>query len=238
MATLLLVDDELTVLEMLAACCQDAGHQVLSAGDGREALRTFFQHHPDLVIADVRMPVMNGLELISRIREVSEVPIIVLSALGEEKDKIQGLRLGADDYLVKPVGMDELVARVGAALRRAQLPPVGGIKEVYSDAILTIHLDRQEVYLKDKKVNLTLKELRLLAYLTQRAGRVVSVPELLRGVWGSLHYSEESVKWHIASLRRKIEEDPHRPKLIITIWGSGYRYDKPSPLSMSGGLAI
>ncbi len=99
-------------------------------------------------------------------------------------------------------------------------------KGVYSDGILTVHLDRQEVYVRGKKVDLTPKEMRLLVYLTQRPGRVISVPELLNGVWGSVHYSEESVKWHIASLRKKIEEDTKDPKLIVTVWGSGYRYDR------------
>ncbi|MFH1141666.1 MAG: response regulator transcription factor, partial [Chloroflexota bacterium] len=165
--------------------------------------------------------------LVSRVREVSEAPIIVLSALGHEQDKVHALRLGADDYMVKPIGMQELVARVEAALRRAKLTHPGE-RGVYSDGAVTIHTERQEAYVRDTKADLTPKELRLLVYLTQRAGKVVSVQELLQGVWGSPHYSEESVKWHIASLRRKIEQDPHDPKLIITVWGSGYRYDKPT----------
>ncbi|GBD11337.1 Transcriptional regulatory protein KdpE [bacterium HR23] len=228
MATILLVDDEEAVLEMLEACCQEAGYQTLTAPNGKEALRLFFQHHPDLVVADIRMPVMDGFDLISRIREVSEVPIIVLSALGREEEKVHGLRLGADDYIVKPVGMKELLARIEAALRRAQLPPLSR-KGVYTDGVLTIHMERQEVYVRGQKVNLTPKELRLLIYLTQNAGRVVSVQELLAKVWGSTYYAEESVKWHIASLRRKIEQNPHEPRLIVTVWGSGYRYDKPAP---------
>ena len=225
MATVLLVDDEPAVLEMLVACCQESDYQTITAADGREALRLFFQHQPDLVITDVRMPNMDGIELTRRIREISEVPIIVLSALGDEDDKVRGLREGADDYVVKPVGTRELVARVEAALRRAHLPPMES-KGVYSDGILTVHLDRQEVYVRGKKVDLTPKEMRLLVYLTQRPGRVISVPELLNGVWGSVHYSEESVKWHIASLRKKIEEDTKDPELIVTVWGSGYRYDR------------
>lgn len=228
MATILLVDDEGAVLEMLEACCQEVGYQTLTASNGKEALRLFFQHHPDLVVADIRMPVMDGFELISRIREVSEVPIIVLSALGREEEKVQGLRLGADDYIVKPVGMKELVARIEAALRRAQLPPISH-QGVYTDGVLTIHLERQEVYVRGQKVNLTPKELRLLVYLTQNAGKVVPVQELLAKVWGSTYYAEESVKWHIASLRRKIEDNPHEPRLIVTVWGSGYRYDRPAP---------
>mgnify|MGYP001582196297 CR=1 FL=1 len=226
MATLLVVDDESAVLELVATCCEEAGHTVLTAQDGKEALRLFYESHPDLLVVDIRMPVMDGFELVSRVREVSEAPIIVLSALAHEQDKVHALRLGADDYMVKPIGMRELVARVEAALRRAKLTNPGE-RGVYADGVVTIHTDRQEAYVRDTKADLTPKELRLLVYLTQKAGKVVSVQELLQGVWGSPYYSEESVKWHIASLRRKIEQDPHDPKLIVTVWGSGYRYDKP-----------
>lgn len=227
MTTILLVDDEPLVLEMLEFCCQEANYETVTAANGRDALRLFFQRQPDIVITDIRMPTMDGFELCRRIREISEVPIIVLSAMGEEDDKVKGLQTGADDYLVKPVGTKELVARVEAALRRASLPPSKS-DGLYSDGVITIHLDSQEVFVDNKKIDLTPKELRLLIYLTQRPGKVISVPELLTGVWGSVHYSEESVKWHIASLRKKIEKDPREPSLIVTVWGSGYRYDKPA----------
>jgi len=227
MTTVLIVGDEPAILELLQACCEGAGYRTISSTNGREALRLFFQHHPELVIADIRMPEMNGFELVGRIREVSEVPIIILSALGREDEKVQGLQLGADDFLVKPIGVKEMTARIEATLRRAQLPPSES-KGVYTDGVLTIHLDRQEVFLREKKVDLTPKELRLLAFLTQQAGRVVSVKELLQEVWGSPHHSEEVVKWHISSLRRKIEFTPRHPKIITTVWGSGYRYDRPS----------
>lgn len=228
MTTVLLVDDEPAVLKMLGTCCQEAGYQPVAAADGHEALRLFFQHHPDLVITDIRMSPMSGFDLISRIREVSQAPIIVLSALGQEWDKVQALRLGADDYVVKPVGLGELIARMEATLRRTQLPPPEG-RSIYTDGILTIHLERREVFVREQRVDMTPMELKLLMYLTQRTGKVISVPELLTEVWGSPHYSEESVKWHIASLRRKIEENSHEPRLIVNVWGTGYRYDKPSP---------
>ncbi len=227
MTTILLVDDELAVLRLLEDCCQEAGYQTITATDGQEALRQFFQHHPEMAIVDLRMPGMNGFELISRLREVSQAPIIVLSALGQEEDKVRALRQGADDYVVKPVGMGELLARMEAALRRAQLP-ASEAKSIYIDGVLTIDLERREVFVREQRVDMTPTEVRLLVYLTQHAGKVISVPDLLTEVWGSPHYSEESVKWHIASLRRKIEENPHEPKLIVNVWGSGYRYDKPS----------
>lgn len=226
MKTLLVVDDEAAVRDTLAACCDEAGYQALTASNGRDAFKVFFEQHPDLVITDIRMPLMNGFELTSRIREVSDVPIIILSAVGREEDIVQGLKIGADDYVVKPAGLQELMARVEAHLRRAQTPPVSE-QGYYADQALTINLESQAVFVRGNKVKLTPKELKLLTYLVQRSGKVVAVPELLNGVWGSVHYSEESVKWHIASLRRKVEEDPHEPKLIVTVWGSGYRYDSP-----------
>ncbi len=226
MKSILLVDDEPAVLDMLKACCEEEGYKTIAASDGKEAVRAFFQSPTDLVITDIRMPGMSGVELISRIREMSNVPIIVLSALGRESEKVEGLRAGADDYMVKPMGMAEMIARIEAVMRRSQHTN-NRERAVYADGILTIHMERQEAYLRDQKLDLTPKELKLLVYLTQRADRVVPVQELLQGVWGSPHYSEESVKWHIASLRRKVEEIPHEPKLIVTVRGTGYRYDKP-----------
>jgi DNA-binding response OmpR family regulator len=202
MTTVLVVDDEPAVLDTLTACCDNAGYEPIASLDGKDALRLFFQHHPDLVIADIMMPGLNGFELCKRIREVSEVPIIVLSALGAEREKVQGLQAGADDYIVKPVGMAELVARMEGVIRRAQLPPSESTS-VYSDGAISIYMDRQEAYVYGKRVDLTPKELAMLAYLTQKARKVVSVAELLSRVWGSPHYSEDSVKWHIASLLTK-----------------------------------
>ena len=230
MVTVLLVDDEPEVLEMLRLYCEGATYSTVTAVNGRDALKAFYQHHPDIVITDIRMPVLDGFGLCRRIREISEAPIIILSALGSEDEKVRGLELGADDYLVKPIGTRELIARVESALRRAQASPLEP-KGTYADGVLTIHLDSLETFVAGKKVDLTPKEMRLLVFLTQRPGRVVSVQDLLVGVWGSRHYSEESVKWHVASLRKKIEKDPKEPKLVVTVWGSGYRYDKPAAIA-------
>ena len=227
MPKVLLVDDEPEVLEMLQVYCEEANYETLTASDGREALKVFYLTHPDIVVTDIRMPTLDGFDLCRRIREISEIPIIVLSAWGSEDEKVKGLQLGADDYVVKPVGTRELIARVEAALRRSHTSSMES-KDVYTDRTLTIDLDSQETFVDSKKVGLTPKEMRLLVFLTQRPGKVVSVQDLLVGVWGSSHYSEESVKWHIASLRKKIEKDPKEPKLVVTVWGSGYRYDKPA----------
>ena len=226
MATILLVDDEPAVLATLSDYCKEGGHSAVATGDGMQGLLAFFEQKPQVVISDIRMPGLSGFELVSRIREVSDVPTIILSVLGQEQDKVQALQLGADDYLVKPVGLKEFHARVDVALRRAH--PVGKDDiAVYMDGFLTIRLDRQEAHRGSTKLDLSPKEFRILSYLTHRSGKPVAVPELLSAVWGSPHYSEDTVKWHIASLRKKIEEVPHEPKHIVTVWGAGYRYDKP-----------
>ena len=183
MTTVLLVDDEPEVLGMLQVYCEEAAYQTLLASDGREALKLFYQHHPDIVITDIRMPILVGFDLCRRIREISEIPIIVLSALGTEDEKVKGLQLGADDYLVKPVGTRELIARVEATLRRAQIAPTES-KGTYADGVLTLHLDSQETFVEGKKVDLTPKKMRLLVSLTQRPEKVISVQDLLVGVWG------------------------------------------------------
>ena len=229
--TILVVDREASWKRRLGESCLNAGYHLLAASDGLEGLRMFFEHRPDLVITDVRVPGLDGFELVSRIREVSQIPIIVCSALDKEEEKVHGLRLGADDYVVKPTGMRELLARVEAALRRARVPATE-VKHVYADGVLTIDFDRQEVLIKGDDVNLTPKEFKLLVYLVQRSGKVVSARGLLDGVWGSPHYTEDLVKWHIANLRRVIEAEPRNPRLIITVWGRGYRYEKPSIASL------
>ena len=225
MAKLLVVDREGSVLEVLRDCFQDAGYAVVTAENGREALVLFYQQQPDLVITDTRTPGISGLELVGRIREVSQAPIIILSAVEGEREKIHALRLGAYQYLVKPVGMPELLARVEAALRRA--PPSPSLDHrIYSDSVVSIDTDSHRTYVRGSEVPLAPKEFQLLACLMERDGEVLHHEELLNRVWGFPARGQE-LKWHIASLRQKIEQDPHDPKLIITIWGSGYRYGKP-----------
>ncbi len=225
-ATILLVDSESSVREQVAESCREAGYRLLTVPDGRQAMRVFFESRPDMVITDVRLPGTDGFDLLQRMREVSEVPIIVFTALDGEAEKVRGLRLGADDYMVKPAGMAELMARVDAALRRVDLSSINVIN-VYRDAAIAIDFDRHEVLRHGMVVDLTPTEYRLLVYLVQRAGKVISLPELLEGAWGSPHYAEGSVKWHMANLRGKIEDDRQAPRRIVTVWGAGYRYDRP-----------
>jgi DNA-binding response OmpR family regulator len=205
---------------------EEAGHAVLHAFDGPQGLRECVRHRPAFVILD--MPTRrDSFDLLTRIRELSEVPVILLSARASEADKVQGLALGADDYLVKPVGPLELLARIEAILRRAgRSAAAAGI--VYKDGAITVDFARHIVYVQGAEVSLTVLEYNLLACLIRHAGQVVPQRKLLEQVWGPEYGGCEYVKWHVGHLRRKIEEDPLNPRLIVTVRGIGYRYDVPS----------
>ena len=226
-AKILVVDDEPTITELLTSWLQEAGHEVLTAQDGLEGLKLFFNRVPDLVVIDVLMPQMDGLELCRRIREVSYVPVIFLSAKGEETDKALGLTLGGDDYVAKPVGRKEFLARVEALLRRSRMPPTSTRETIYSDETLTIDFARHEVKVRGAKVNFTPLEFKLLTYFVKEGGNTLNTDDILDKVWGPNYSAVENVKWYIAQLRRKIEEDPSNPRLLVNVRGVGYRYERP-----------
>ncbi len=220
----LIVDDDRSLLKMLRDQLEEAGYEVLVAESGREALRVFFEYKPDLVILDTRMPEMDGYTLIERIREVSDVPIMVLSAYGEEDDIVRGLEAGADDYVLKPYRLRELLARLRALLRRykayRQEPPI-----VYRDDYIQIDLQARRVVKEGEEVHLTPTEFRLLAALLEQADQVVSNKELLKRVWGWEHRNDlDYPRIYIWHLRRKIEPNPKRPTYIRTEYGVGYRF--------------
>lgn len=223
---ILVVDDEEALTELLKAWLEEEGYQVTTAQDGSIGLKEFFKHQPDLAIVDIVMPGLSGFDLCQRIREVSEIPVIVLSAKGMEMDKVQGLNLGADEYLVKPIGRQELLARIAAALRRAGVVPQTAPTN-YSDGIITLDYAKHEAYVRGEKIALTPTEYRLLANFVKHADQVLTQQQLWDRVWGSDFGSLESVKWHIAYLRKKIEENPQNPSLIVTVRGVGYRYQVP-----------
>lgn len=226
--TILVVDDEESVTTLLQEWLEPAGYKVLTALDGLSGWQAFFASKPDLAIVDIMMPRLNGLELCRRIREVSPIPVIVLSAKGAELDKVQGLEVGADDYLVKPIGEKEFLARVKAALRRAEMPPQRGTTSLYSDGYLTIDYSKHQVFVRDTLVHLAPLEFRLLSYLVQNSGQVLTQEQLLSHVWGEGYESPENIKGYIASLRKKIGDSPEEAKLIVTVRGVGYYYQKPS----------
>ncbi len=201
----LIVEDEALIRNLLESWLEEADYQTRTACNGREGLRQIYEFRPDVVVVDILMPEMDGFELCRLTRDVCNAGILVLSGLGSEAEKVKGLNMGADDYVVKPVGMDEFLARVAAILRRRSLDG-NEFSEAkrYVDGVVTIDCDRHEVWVKENKIQLTPTEFKLLSYLTERAGKTCTIRSILESVWDSPHYSNEVVKWHIASLRSKI----------------------------------
>lgn len=227
MARILVVDDEKLIVKGLKFSLEKEGYEVLAAYDGAEALSLFKKENPDLIVLDLMLPEVDGFEVCRRIRKGSEVPIIMLTARGEDIDKILGLELGADDYVTKPFNPRELTARIKAILRRSQLPP--GRDQVGMQVIrlqdLQIDLFQRKVRIRDKEVDLTSKEFALLSLLASHPGRVFSREKLLEHVWGYDYYGDaRTVDVHIRHMREKIEPDPATPQLILTVWGAGYKF--------------
>jgi DNA-binding response OmpR family regulator len=221
---ILVVEDEESLAQLLQVGLQGEGYQVLSAKDGVEGLQLLWDRSPDLILLDVMMPRMNGWEACRRIREYSDVPIIMLTAMGTEPEKVRGLELGADDYLTKPFSMAELVARIRAALRRQAHPTTeNGILRI--DERLAIDRVQCQVIVEGERQELSATEYQILTCLLDNAGRIVTRQSLLTQVWG-WEYVEETnyVKVYIHHLRQKIERDPKRPTYIITERGLGYRF--------------
>ena len=222
--SVLVIDDDLTLLELLSIHLEAAGYRSLAASDGQNGLRLASEENPDLVVLDVMMPGMDGWEVCARLREKSNLPIIMLTAKGEEMDKLRSFHQGVDDYVTKPFSFAELVARVGAVLGRARrtLQPMNQV----SSGELTINFDEHRVTVAGRVMELTPTEYRLLEVLTRHANRTVAVETLLAEVWGSQYAGEiEHVKHYIWAIRRKIEADPGDPKHLITERGYGYRFE-------------
>ena len=201
------------------------GYQVSCAGNGQEALLKITEELPDLIILDVMMPEMDGFETLKRIREISNVPVIMLTVKGGETDKVKGLDLGADDYVTKPFGSKELVSRVKAALRRTEMPGPVPKTEVRVDDNLSIDFSRRQVIVRGKEVHLRPTEYRLLYHLVSNAGHVLTHEMLLRKVWGYDYRDEDQYLWlYMTYLRQKLEDNPREPKYILGERGIGYRF--------------
>lgn len=228
LATILVVDDEAPVLRTLKRNLSGYGYEVLTATDGVEALASVEENRPDLMLLDLNMPRLSGLEVCRRLRKWNQMPIIVLSARGDEQQKVEALDLGADDYLTKPFGMSELLARIRAALRRTgQLTK----EETFKDFTLegfSIDFEQHLVTVDGQEVKLTPQQYELLKYLVRNAGRVLTHRSVLVNVWGA-EYEDETQYLHvfIGQLRHKIEADPSRPRYILTERGVGYRFRAP-----------
>ncbi len=222
---ILVVDDERQITRVLSRGLAAKGYDVHVAADGEVALQTFGDWHPDLVVTDLSMPNVNGLELCRRLRAFSEVPIIVLSVKGEERTKIEALDAGADDYVTKPFGIDELVARIRATLRRAPVSQDNS-KNVLEAGDFRVALDERKVTIQSKEVRLTPKEYDLLVYLVRHPGKVLTHHVLLGAIWGG-DYTEQTeyLRVFIGQLRKKVEINSANPKYILTEPWIGYRFD-------------
>lgn len=228
--TILVIDDDPEMVELLEAILARAGARVVAARDAQQGLRRFYEHRPDLVILDVMMPGMDGWQACERLRQLSDVPIMMLTVLGETRDVLRGLSAGADDYVTKPFRPQLLVARAGALLRRAALSPDGERLEAYDDGYLSIDLVQQQVRVAQQPVRLTPTEYKLLAYLFRHAGQVLNHEQILGHVWGrECLGSTEYIHVYIHRLRKKLEADPDHPRYLLTEPGLGYRFEQPAP---------
>ncbi len=224
---LLIVDDDEGLLRALELYFGRHGYHVIKAQKGSEGLRKLYETHPDLVCLDVMMPGIDGWEVLRRIREMTDLPVIMLTARGAETERVKGLKLGADDYVSKPFSMRELEARIEAVLRRSRSSQPGQEEKVaYSDDHLVVDTERAEVRRNDEIVDLTPTEQKLLFYLIQNCGRLLSFEQILENVWG-FEYTDEKgyVRLYIWRLRQKIEPDPSNPRYILTEHGMGYRFE-------------
>jgi len=228
-ARILVVDDEESIRTLLAFPLRRDGHEVVTASSGPEALERFETLRPDLVLLDVMLPGIDGVEVCRRLRRQSAVPIIMLSARGEELDRVAGLEAGADDYVTKPFSVRELRSRVRAALRRAALPAaLPGSSPPIEIGDVRIDPDRRRVEVRGEEVELTHLEFELLVTLARAPGRVFTRDMLLERAWGGSAYRERrTVDVHVLHLREKIERNPKAPEHVITVRGLGYRFRDP-----------
>lgn len=224
-AKVLIIDDEVAIINLVSAYLKPEGYEVYTATEGPSGLQAARAYKPDLIVLDVMLPGMDGVEVLTRLRRESDVYVILLTAKTEETDKIVGLSVGADDYVTKPFSPREVVARVKAVLRRGQTPPAAAVLRV---GALTLDRERREVALRGVPVELTPTEFELLATLMAAPGRVFSRAALLEAAQGvAFEAYERTVDAHIKNLRRKIEPDPADPQYIVTVRGAGYRLEEP-----------
>ncbi len=223
MTTILIVDDEPRYLRLMEANLITEGFQVIKGTNGQEAVDSVVERHPDLVLLDVMMPVLDGFGACERIREFSNVPVIMVTARGSEGDRVRGLDLGADDYIVKPFSATELLARVRAVLRRAQSSGGAFQQAVFTHGNLRIDFARAEVFKDDKIIYLSATEYRLLLQFAHNLGSVLTAEQLLVDVWGPEYRDDKEILWvSISRLRQKLENDVKNPQHILTRSGLGY----------------
>ena len=225
MTKILVVDDDPTLLGFLIEFLHEENFEVVSATNGNDALRLAYREHPDLVVLDVMMPGMDGWETTARLRELSDLPIILLTAKSSEGDKLRGFRLGVDDYITKPFSFAELIARIQAVLYRARQPQREN-HNLFTIGDIQVDLARREVRRADEVITLTPTEFRLLEVLLHYQGQAVAEADLVREVWGAYRQENAStVRRYVWLLRKKIEPHPDEPRYILTVRGYGYRLE-------------
>ncbi len=231
-AQILVVDDEPRYVRLMEANLVSAGYKVITGSSGQEAVDAVDAHKPDLVLLDVMMPGIDGIEACERIRRFSTVPIVMVTARGDERDHVRGLDVGADDYIVKPYSVTELLARVRAVLRRAQFSDSTFQQPIFSHGKLRVDFARAEVFLGETEIQLSATEYRLLLQFVQNQGRVMTSEELLENVWGQSYRDDKEVLWvSISRLRQKLEDNPKQPQYIVTRPGLGYTMPYPEGIS-------
>lgn len=223
----LLIDDDVDLLQLASVIFKKEGAQIITARDGLEGVSKLFTHHPDLIILDVMMPGMNGFEVCERIRQVSDTPLIMLTALNHEQEMLRGLEAGADDFLSKPFNAEILVARAKTVLRRSEHMKSQTNPFNYNNGHLSIDVERRDVLIKGKRIKLTPVEFRLLTYLARNAGKVLTFQQILTNVWGNEYSgSMDYVHVYVSHLRRKLGENTKNPRYILTLHGVGYIFEK------------
>jgi DNA-binding response OmpR family regulator len=227
MARVLVVDDDHTVREVVVSYLRANRHEVVEAADGETALKEMRTQPADLVVLDLMLPGIDGLEVCQRLRQTSDVPVIMLTALGSETDRVVGLERGADDYVTKPFSPRELVLRVDSVLRRAgeRAAPTGG---TVTDGDLVVDSGKHQATRAGSPLALTGREFDLLRFLLENPGQAFSREELLQRVWGWSFGDQSTVTVHVRRLREKVESDPTRPTRLVTVWGVGYRWEAAS----------
>lgn len=230
MSTVLVVDDDVTVREVVVSYLRAAGHEVVEAEDGESALELAGDRAPDLVVLDLMLPGIDGLEVCRRLRERGDVPVVMLTALGSETDRVVGLERGADDYLPKPFSPRELVLRVDSVLRRTG-DRGAGAREVLEDGDLVVDPVRHEARRGARVLPLTAREFDLLHHFVAHPAEAFTRDQLLQQVWGWSFGDQSTVTVHVRRLREKVEDDPTHPTRLVTVWGVGYRWETTGPPS-------
>jgi DNA-binding response OmpR family regulator len=223
----LIIDDDEDLLRLAGLLFKKLGAQIFTAHNGVDGMSQLYSQQPNLIILDVMMPGMNGFEVCERIRQVSNAPIIMLTALNHEQEMLRGLEAGADDFLSKPFNADILLARARAVLRRSENTNAKVSEFQYSNGYLTIDVQRHEVSVRDKRIKLTPVEFRLLVFLARNAGKVLTFEQIISSVWGAEYKgSTDYVHVYISHLRKKLEENTKTPRYILTLHGVGYIFEK------------